>query len=266
MTICQNIVSLLGPYNRIFCKSKLDKGTEFSFYIFTEKAQFDNININRNRSTFDENLLKPSNPNLLSLYSVFKIPGILNSENSRLIKSEEASINEELEYESEKIKGFGLDSEALVNSPSSNLSKQKEILKLVDLELGNQRNYNHIDDFDNYEVIKLKKSANYNENIVENNENSNENYDEIPTLFKKAEVSPPIRKKSLKKKSISALKPKTYDLLPSCKGLRNRRQFSLTKKSPRNRASLFHKESQILSKFPIFFDFFGFLMNFPINL
>lgn len=248
MTICQNIVSLLGPYNRIFCKSKLDRGTEFSFYIFTEKAQFDTIN--RNRSTFDENLLKPSNPNLLSLYSVFKLPGILNSENSRLIKSEEGSINEELEYESEKIKALGIESEVLLNSPSSNLSKQKEILKLVDLELGTQRNENNIEDF---EVIKLKKPANDFWENHENTNNINENYEDIPTLYKKVEVSPPIRKKSLKKKSISAFKPKTFDLLPSCKGLRNRRQFSLTKKSPRNRASLFHKESQILSKFFKFF-------------
>lgn len=42
LTICQNIVSLLGPYNRIFCKSTVGIGTKFWLFIYYDQSNFIN--------------------------------------------------------------------------------------------------------------------------------------------------------------------------------------------------------------------------------
>ena len=73
LTICQNIVSLLGPYNRIFCKSTVGVGTRFWFFIYYDQSNFRNAGLyeremeNLSLQIIDQNSLS----NFLSTHNIY---------------------------------------------------------------------------------------------------------------------------------------------------------------------------------------------------
>ena len=233
MTICQNIVSLLGPYNRILCHSALGKGTKFWFYVYTDKTQFENNNTysTKMKSSLEESFNdseKNGNFTSYNLYSEFKISSNMNSENSKLIKTEEGSINEELEEYVDTLsskKPFNSESEQIMNSPTA-MGNQGLLSRLVEIDL------------------KSPKKNRIKNLLLESPELRNNS-----PRPKRCEISPPIVKKILRKqlKNGGGFKPKTFDSIPNYSGFRCKRGFSMTKKSPKNKNSLFLKDSQFSS-------------------
>lgn len=181
-------------------------------------------------SSLEESLVESDINGLMNfnLYSEFKISGNMNSENSKFIKTEEeGSINEELE---EYVEGLSfkrpmkMDSDAAINSPTEKCNARMFLSRLVDLDLKSAG------------CRPFLKPV-FSESPVNKKTN---------TSPRKYQISPPIIKKTLKKqiKSSGFHKPRTFENLPNFSGFRSRRVVSIGKKSPKNKTSVFVKESQ----------------------
>ena len=227
LTICQNIVSLLGPYNRILCHSEMGKGTKFWFYVYTDQSQFEsNLNSIKIRSSLEDSM-NDSDKNggfNYNLYSEFKISSNMNSENSKLMKTEEGSINEELDEYVDTLSSkrpFNIDSDQVINSPTA-CGNQVLLSKLVEFDLKSAT------------VKSCIKPL-----LLDSPELRNS------TSFKHPAISPPIEKKQLRKqlKLNGTLKPKTFEAIPTnFSAFRCKRGFSIGKRSPKNKTSIFVKD------------------------
>ena len=218
----------------------MGRGTKFWFYIYTEKLQFENLTTTGIKSYIDDSFIdSEKNGNLVSfnLYSEFKLSNNLNtvqnSENSKFIRSDEGSINEELEEYVDTVSSkrpYNLDSDQVLNSPKSVVGNNHCLLtRLVEMDLSSNK----------------KNCLKYIDQTLEMNRCVSEY-----TQSKQSEISPPIKKKSLRKqmKNNSIFKPKTYETLPNYSSFRSKRGFSMNRKSPREKTSNFLKESQLSSK------------------
>lgn len=207
----------------------MGKGTKFWFYVYTDQSQFEsNLNSIKIRSSLEDSM-NDSDKNggfNYNLYSEFKISSNMNSENSKLMKTEEGSINEELDEYVDTLSSkrpFNIDSDQVINSPTA-CGNQVLLTKLVEFDLKSATMKGCIKPL-----------------LIESPELRNSTFSKHPA------ISPPIEKKQLRKqlKLIGTLKPKTFEAIPTnFSGFRCKRGFSIGKRSPKNKTSIFVKDFQ----------------------